>query len=116
MNHLPTIMENNIYQIRLTVEDMHRLMQKLVAQRTCGSCAVELSLQENEQPAPENLPAEERFNRAGAAYFLNKSERQVLRYRVSGKLSYGVDEKNQVYFLRSELERLFEKLWGFPKR
>lgn len=95
---------------------MLRLMQKLVIQRTCGSCAVELSIQEKERPAPKKMPAEERFNRAGAAYFLNKSERQVLRYRVSGKLAYGVDEKNQFYYLRSELERLFEELWGFPKR
>lgn len=109
-------MKNNIYQIRTTVEDMHRLLQMIVDQRTCGSCAVELSLQEKEKPVAEKEPEEERFNRAGAAYFLNKSERQVLRYRVSGKLSYGVDEKNQIYYLRSELERLFEELWGFPKR
>lgn len=110
-------MENNIYQIRLTVEDIRRLMEMLVAQPRFGACTVELSLPEKTGDPPEKaLPAEERFSRAGAAYFLNKSERQVLRYRVSGRLLYAVDENNRIYYQRSELERFFEELWGFPKR
>src|SRR3546814_20472227 len=103
-------MEENIYQIRLTVERMHMLMEELVAQRKCLRCAA----QAPPPPEPEEQlampPEEETFNRIGAARFLVRSEQQKYRYRLSGPPPSSPAEKDRIYYTRSYQENPLTEL------
>src|SRR3546814_18044165 len=100
-------MEENIYQIRLTVERMHMLMEELVAQRKCLRCAA----QAPPPPEPEEQlvmpPEDETFNRIGAARFLVSNEHKIDRYRLSVQPPYSHDTNARVCIPRPYLETLF---------
>jgi|GEM_PF-4529749 len=85
-------------------------MMKEITNRTdrCRQCRAEVDL--TSDPVDDEL-----YSHTRAADFLERSDRQVYRYRSEGKLAFTRDEDGHYFYLKSDLERLFEKLHGFPK-
>lgn len=55
------------------------------------------------------------YSQPAAAEFLERSEKQVYRYRVDGDLPFSHDDQGCIRYAETDLEALFEKLHGFPK-
>jgi len=99
---------NNDDKLLQCAERIERLVSRLVENRNgCPKCRVEVSLTAD--------PPEEIYNHPQAAHFLERSEKQVYRYRINGRLPFTRDETGQYCYLKADLERLFEELHGFPK-
>ena len=50
-----------------------------------------------------------------AVQFLERGDRQLRRYRSTGRVNYHKDDNGYIRYLKSDLERLFEEIHGFPK-
>lgn len=106
-------MEKDISLIRVTLTDIHRLMEELVAcQSADRQCcrAVTMPLPQADSHGPE--PDEKLYNRKGAAEFLLVDPRTVTRYRVSGKLRFVYNEGDQIRYRESDLAACYFWKWG----
>jgi len=109
-------MRNNdqLLQCALRIEQLVR--QLADKPNRCLHCRHEVSLAPD-VPALSDTAAEmcTYYSQPAAAKFLERSEKQVYRYRVKGELPFSYDEQDCVRYAEADLERLFEKLHGFPK-
>jgi len=102
-------MENDINQIRKSVEDIYRLMETLVAlQRENHQCCRALAV-----PVEQAVP-EQHYTRKGAAAFLLVHPRSVTRYRKSGRLPAVQSEANgmQIRYRENDLKACYFWKWG----
>lgn len=113
-------MEKELYRIRAAVENIHRLMEVLVAQQVDGhqsrrAAALTLHIEESvvDQPALPSKPEPETlYNRKEAATFLLVHPRTVTRYRISGKLRVVHNEDNQIRYREEDLNDCYFWKWG----
>lgn len=68
-------------------------------------------------PLPlSQLPAEaETLNDAEAAAFIERTDRQLRRYRMEGAVPYYKDANGRLLYLKADVERLFELVHGYPR-
>jgi len=106
-------MEKDISLIRVTLTDIHRLMEELVARQSADrQCcrAVTMPLPQIDPCKPE--PEEKLYNRKAAAEFLLVDPRTVTRYRVSGKLRFVYNDDNRIRYRKEDLEDCYYWKWG----
>lgn len=115
MNH-----EQQLLQCALRIEQ--HVMRLSLRERTCcrqcrPECAAADGTGDESAGTLSNPPAEvpEYYNQLAAAAFLERSEKQVYRYRVQGRLPFSLDGQGYIQYAKSDLEILFEALHGFPK-
>lgn len=100
-------MEKDLSHIRRAVENMHHLLETLVAlQKENNQCCRVVAL-----PQPESGP-EILFNRNEAAEFLRVHPRTVTRYRLSGKLRVVHSNGNQLRYRQGDLSDCYFWKWG----
>lgn len=114
-------MEKELSRIRRAVENMHQLMEALVAlQRESNQCCRAVSLpqappvsQSTEPAGPDrSAECEPLYNRNEAAAFLLVHPRTVTRYRISGKLRFVRNADNQVRYGEEDLKDCYFWKWG----
>ncbi|WP_262249122.1 helix-turn-helix domain-containing protein [Parapedobacter soli] len=111
-------MEKDIYLIRETLTDIHRLMEEFVmlqsADRNCCRAVTmpdaALLPQKPEEPT-ESIP-ETLSNRKEAADFLLVDPRTVTRYRINGKLRFVLNDDGQIRYRREDLQACYFWKWG----
>ncbi|MEC3879742.1 helix-turn-helix domain-containing protein [Parapedobacter sp. 10938] len=107
-------MNEQLLQCALRIE---QLMRQLADKpNRCLHCRHEVSLA---PPVPSlselATKAHTFYSQPAAADFLERSEKQVYRYRVDGDLPISHDDQGCIRYAEADLEVLFEKLHGFPK-
>lgn len=112
--------EERLLQCALRIEQ--HVMRLSLHERTCcrqcrPGCAAAGGTGDESAGTLSNLPEEtpECYNQLAAAAFLERSEKQVYRYRQQGRLSFSIDGQGYIQYAKSDLEILFEELHGFPK-
>jgi len=110
-------MEKDLSHIRRAVENMHHLLETLVAlQKENNQCCRVVVLPQPKSVAqpiaqPESEP-EILFNRNEAAEFLRVHPRTVTRYRLSGRLRVVHSDGNQLRYRQGDLSDCYFWKWG----
>lgn len=102
---------HHLYQI---LQSTLRIEQHLKHQSQCSCCCRSARASLPSAPSIDN-DTDDTFSQTEAASFLIKSEKQVYRYRVAGRLPSFLDANGQRRYRQADLERLFKELWGYPK-
>ena len=113
-------MKSELYRICMAVENMHELLETLVArqQRNPQCCrAVCLSDAEAAGLAPSETAAEEPqatplYNRKEAAEYLLVDPRTVTRYRINGRLGFIQDGDGRIRYPEDALKACYHWKWG----
>ncbi|WP_262249380.1 helix-turn-helix domain-containing protein [Parapedobacter soli] len=105
---------DQLLQCALRIEELVRQLAN--RPNRCLHCQHEVPLAQA-VPKLSDKTAEKHtyYSQPAAADFLERSEKQVYRYRIGGKLPFSYDEQNHIRYAKADLEALFEKLHGFPK-
>lgn len=111
-------MKKKLTRICRVVEDMHQLMETLVAlQKENHQCCRAVTLPEVAMPVSQPAePAEPEpeilSNRNEAAAFLLVDPRTVTRYRINGKLRFVLNEDNRIRYREEDLSDCYFWKWG----
>lgn len=110
-------MANNVQLLQCALRIEQLVRQLADKPNRCLHCKHEVSLPQAE-PTLAELAANVQhiyYSQPAAAEFLDRSEKQVYRYRLDGKLPFSYDDQDCIRYAEADLEVLFEKLHGFPK-